>query len=241
MWNGRVMFGDGWVDYLGATDQNTAHAHSATQLAFGLHAELCIEWARGTTEANRVLIPAGIRHVVQCNHEQVRFIYLAPHNALNRAMLTRFDATSVIALDAEILTSVSASSDFSVIEPTLLSLFAPVPEIVLALTSALKHLRDDMNGPGAISRAAVGVGLSESRLRALVKEQLGVPLSQWLLWRKLERSASAIVSGASLSAAAADGGFADQAHLARTMRRMFGITTRTAARPLRTHKRFVQD
>jgi AraC-like DNA-binding protein len=58
-------------------------------------------------------------------------------------------------------------------------------------------------------------------------------LSQWLLWRKLEQAALAISTGASLAEAAHAGGFADQPHFSRTMRRMFGLTPGAAAIALR--------
>lgn len=76
----------------------------------------------------------------------------------------------------------------------------------------------------SISEAARACAVSKSRLRELARQQLGVPLSTWLVWRKLERSAREMARGANLADAATAGGFADQAHFARTMRRMFGIT-----------------
>jgi AraC-like DNA-binding protein len=101
------------------------------------------------------------------------------------------------------------------------------------LERALDTLRHDPGDLGAMARAAASVDLSEPRLRSLAYQQLGVPLSQWMIWRKLERSAIAISNGAALADAAMEGGFADQAHLARTMRRMFGITAGQAVTPLR--------
>lgn len=84
-----------------------------------------------------------------------------------------------------------------------------------------------------MAEAAREVGLSASRLRSLAREALGAPLSRWMLWRKLERSLRAVAGGARLVDAAAEGAFSDQAHLARTMRRMFGVTPREASRVLR--------
>ena len=102
--------------------------------------------------------------------------------------------------------------------------------------------------PGAVRVAeAAQLGeLSVSRLRSLAREQLGVPLSTWLLWRKLERAIHALSRGASQAQAAIDGGFADQAHLSRTTRRMFGVTPRPSlqrATDLAPHEceRFVQS
>ncbi len=92
------------------------------------------------------------------------------------------------------------------------------------LLCALDELAGDAGDRGAIERATKASGLSEARLRALAKEEMGVPLSQWMLWRKLERGMRAIAAGQRLASAASHAGFADQAHFARTMKRMFGVT-----------------
>jgi AraC-like DNA-binding protein len=47
--------------------------------------------------------------------------------------------------------------------------------------------------------------------------------------RRLHRAGRSLASGASLAEAALDAGFADQAHLSRSMRRAFGVTPATVA------------
>jgi AraC-like DNA-binding protein len=62
----------------------------------------------------------------------------------------------------------------------------------------------------------------------LAAAQLDAPLTAWVAWRRLERAGKALARGASLADAAADAGFADQAHLTRVTRQIFGITPGTA-------------
>lgn len=99
----------------------------------------------------------------------------------------------------------------------------PSRELDPRVSAALAWLSENP-GAGAIAETARRVGLSESHLRALARSQLGLPLSTWLVWRKLERAAREFAQGAGLAEAAVAAGFADQAHCARTMRRMFGVT-----------------
>jgi hypothetical protein len=61
MWNGAVLFGDDWMAYHGATDQNSRHAHSAAQLAFGLGGPVSIIHAGGTVQADALFIFPGTR------------------------------------------------------------------------------------------------------------------------------------------------------------------------------------
>ena len=71
---------------------------------------------------------------------------------------------------------------------------------------------------------AATVGLSPQRLRALARQQLGMPLARWRVWSRLRRAAEALQGGQSLADAAITAGFADQAHLTRQMREMMGLT-----------------
>lgn len=68
MWNGAVVCGDDWMAYHGATDQNSRHAHSAAQLAFGLDGPVSIVHAGGTVQADALFIAPGAALVNEsCN------------------------------------------------------------------------------------------------------------------------------------------------------------------------------
>jgi len=76
----------------------------------------------------------------------------------------------------------------------------------------------------SIAALASEVGLSESRLTHAFRASVGISLRAYLLWLKLQRAVVAMTSGRSLAHAAAEGGFADAAHMSRTFRRMFGMS-----------------
>ena len=97
------------------------------------------------------------------------------------------------------------------------------------LMAVLDHLSQNLDHP-SIKEAARRSGLSRSRVRTLAREQMGVPLSTWVTFRKIVEANKALSKGASLSEAAMAGSFADQAHLTRTMRKMFGVTPAEAKR-----------
>lgn len=79
--------------------------------------------------------------------------------------------------------------------------------------------------------------LSPERTRHLFAQTTGVPFSQFVLWKRLKNVITLVVrDGFSLTAAAAQSGFADQAHLCRTFKRMFGISAKTHLK----NSRFVQ-
>lgn len=240
MWDGSVQFGDSWVAYQGGTDQHRSHAHAAAQLAFAVDGQLSIDFAGSTVDGTAFYVAPGVQHIARASTARVLFLYLSPQSDLSRALQQRFGEAGVAPLDALLPQGVTDARSLIAALSQRLSI-APAPGDV-RLDLAIHFLERQPEQPaGIIARAAHAAGLSESRLRVLAKQRLGVPLSQWLLWRKLEAAATAIADGLPLAVAAADGGFADQAHLSRTMRRMFGITPTDAVDPLQAHKRFVQD
>lgn len=244
MWNGAVTFGDSWVAYRGATDQNSLHAHAAAQLAFAGAGELTIISPDAVVQAQALYIAPGVTHFAQDGGGEILFVYLAPQSPLGRALLTYFGNSAIASLDALLRQGPGGAAMDAAALVAWLEQRLGVASCALNphLQAAMDYFSEHRGDPGSmIAQGARAAGVSASRLRSLAKMQLGVSLSQWLLWRKLELAAAAIAAGQPLAAAATDGGFADQAHLSRTMRRMVGITPTAAVAPLRGRKRFVQD
>lgn len=65
--------------------------------------------------------------------------------------------------------------------------------------------------------------LSESRLLHLFKEQMGLPIRNYILWFRLKIVLQQIITGKSLTEAAHFAGFSDQAHMTRTCVKMIGV------------------
>lgn len=66
-------------------------------------------------------------------------------------------------------------------------------------------------------------GLSPDRFMHLFKENMGIPLRQFLLWKRLHIAAKHLQTGGNLTEASHSAGFSDQAHLSRTFKKMFGV------------------
>jgi AraC-like DNA-binding protein len=88
---------------------------------------------------------------------------------------------------------------------------------------AVAYVNARLDGPLTLEEVAAAAYLSPSRFRHLFVEQTGMALRPYILWRRFLRVWALVTSGASLSAAAHEAGFADAAHLTRTSRRMFGF------------------
>jgi AraC-like DNA-binding protein len=70
------------------------------------------------------------------------------------------------------------------------------------------------------------LAISESQFLYLVTKELGVSWRPYLLWRRLICAIQAIKTGVNLTEAAYLSGFSDSAHLCRTIKRTFGMTSK---------------
>lgn len=79
--------------------------------------------------------------------------------------------------------------------------------------------------------------LSPERARHLFAQQTGLPFSQYILWKRIKQVIVTVLRGEfSLTEAALEFGFSDQAHFCRTFKRMFGMSPKTHLK----NSRFVQ-
>jgi AraC-like DNA-binding protein len=92
------------------------------------------------------------------------------------------------------------------------------------IDSRLAFVVESLPAADRIDVLAAEVGISPSRLRSIVHEEIGVPLRQLRLWSRLALAILWLPYRPTAAAAATAAGFADQAHLTRTARRFLGRT-----------------
>lgn len=89
----------------------------------------------------------------------------------------------------------------------------------------------DIAAADSVTEIAATIGLSPSRLRALIHAQTGTSPMHLRMWQRL-RAAILSLPTKPIAVAAIDAGFADQAHLTRTATRLLGQTPGDLARLL---------
>jgi AraC family transcriptional regulator len=70
---------------------------------------------------------------------------------------------------------------------------------------------------------ALVIGASVPYFRILFRRTMGIPVHQYIIQRRVERAKTLLRQGRTISQAAAEAGFADQSHLARSTRRVIGL------------------
>lgn len=229
-WVGRISYGAGWAAYRGNADQQTPHAHATLQLVVASHGDVVVDHGPGAIAAAGVLLAPQVRHFTRPSTADLTFVYAEPQSLLGRTLLSHLNGRKVAPAHGGIVALVRSRLGIE----DLVARLSTQERTALdgRLTRALQSIEANIGSRTAVSDAARAAELSASRLRALAQSELGLPLAQWIVWRKVERAGRALAGGESLAQAAAVGGFADQAHLTRTMRRAFGVTPGAVLQPL---------
>lgn len=223
-WKGDFYLGQTSLVYRGRVADNRPHAHATLQLTVSLSSDISISDAQGQIITGSALcVKAGKLHILHPSYSVV-LILIEPQSRLAHFIqsLTRDDDISIVS--PNLIAQLNWHSDLETLLDDLEQMAGLVSsQMDYRLSEALTYLR---TAPlkSAVAGAAKSCGLSEPRLRAIAKEQLGVPLSKWLIWQAMRRSMQAMAQGASLAEAAYAGGFSDQSHFTRTMGKIMGVT-----------------
>lgn len=96
------------------------------------------------------------------------------------------------------------------------------PPLDERIAATLIRIREGIAESISAATLASAVHLSEHRFLHVFKEQMGVPLRQYVLWQRLAAGTRAFIEGKSSKEAAYEAGFSDPAHFSRTFAQMFG-------------------
>lgn len=220
----KFFFGDAYGAFFGKPSQNVFHQNAAFQIVLSPNDDIVIidennEKLMGKT----ILIKPLMKSKIQCRGDVIH-LYLSPRVSFTLDLINLIgDADVHILEDSKQLPFNQMSSRDEIIAAMDKLDKVSYERLDHRLLAVLEYLNQNLDDP-SILHAAKQSGLSRSRVRTLAREQIGVPLSTWVTWRKLIKANKALACGANLSEAALAGHFADQAHFNRTMKRMFGVT-----------------
>jgi AraC-like DNA-binding protein len=217
----------------------TLHAHHAMHFVLAVDGELRVRTThRGQwTTAAGVLTAPDIPHAIDARGVDQVIVFFDPESeagaALRPALRGPLRFTSS-AERAELVRGVEDPESFASADAhewvrraatTLgLTLRESPPVLHSVVRKLLARLRTSgLEDDVSLEGLAELVGLSPGRLMHVFTESVGIPLRPYLAWLRVQRSACAILSGASVTDAAHVAGFADAAHMSRTFKRKLGF------------------
>ena len=91
------------------------------------------------------------------------------------------------------------------------------------ILNVLNTIQQGLSEHISADKLAQSIFLSEGRFLHLFKEQVGLPLRQYILYQRIMAATREFLRGKSLTEAAHEAGFADSAHFTRTFVEMHGL------------------
>ncbi|RJF87878.1 AraC family transcriptional regulator [Oleomonas cavernae] len=229
-WAGEIRLGDGVALFHGLAGDQHAHSHHAIQICAGGGIEVTADC--GATVGAALAIPADLRHRLAPTSRPVMLAYLDPDSSAGQAVGALL-AGRIGTLDdtvGERLAAMQrqagplrawavAAAAFPVLSPA--GGRGPAGTVARVQAVMAAALDEPVWRPRDLARA---LDLSVDRLGRLFRAESGMQLRSWLKWQRLQAAIGLALNGEDLTRAAHGAGFADQAHLTRTMRATFGIS-----------------
>ena len=233
-WRGRALLTTGLALFSGRASDNRPHGHYAVQLALSEAGVVKLADADGRMHAGGFVgCAAGTMHRLEPTEEQIILVYLEPTTMIGAAAQKRINGISILETSprpdlVRALRLAIADGSPKVAQAALHEYFGTDvsigerrPDLRLA---ALIDSAAFRGVPPALAQSARQIAISPSRFSHLFSAEMGIAYSAFRKWRKLIATLQSVASGAQLTAAAHDGGFADSAHFSRTFKDTFGLT-----------------
>lgn len=220
------------------------HEHVALQFAVAVGAEARARSKDGKwVSAPALLVPQALPHEYDATDGVHLVLWIEPESLAGRAIRERFPDDEIHAFSltevreliervSEVLGGTLGPDEATKLRDGVLELLAGGrpkppgrvdPRVRRALSIMFEHRAEDLT----VGDLAERVGVSESHLSHLFREQIGVSVSRYRMWLRSVEAARLLMAGSSITEVAYAAGFADAAHLSRTFKRLFGQTPST--------------
>lgn len=206
-WNGTLLL-DAHVAVLqGHAGDSAAHAHYAHQLLLSEEAPWQVEIDGVRQQGQRLWLASFQPHAILSAPQTGCTVFLEPAH------------TDLEQIQQHLHTLPGAAAQLHDWLPRL-SRAQPLDR---RMQAALARISQHLPGPVSAADIAEAAHLSTSQLHRRFQSDLAVTLRGWVLWQRLRTALAHHLRGHSLTDSAHAAGFADLAHLSRSLRRMFGI------------------
>lgn len=215
-----------------------AHAHHAIQIVIALDGTAAICGSDGQWhEARGLVVRPDAEHSFDCNGALGVMLFVDPESSEGAWLSTSLRRDITIVPDTRLDSMVLELRTFAEQpdeSPDIAALIrrciqglrpglAPARRLDARVTTVIDAIRASDDLRMSLEQAADKACLSSTRFAHLFKEQVGLPFSRYMLWRKLTRAMVAVASEGTIAAAAHAADFADAAHLTRTFYQMVGM------------------
>lgn len=199
-----------YAQFQGHFFDNKMHRHHAIQICSCKDEELAISIGKETISGNDFIIAPDYPHQIIRGTGELKLLFIDPETNIGKEIISEY-------LKSEPYVKLINDNIFGELEFNKNIDKDPRVAIVLDLID-----RNPINKV-KIEDLAKKVNLSESRLQHIFKENIGIPIKKYLLWRKVGYAVHLSRTKNDLTWIAHEAGFSDSPHFSRTFKKMFGV------------------
>jgi AraC-like DNA-binding protein len=234
VWPDRALF-------IGDRSETSLHSHHAIELSVALDdlgIDLSAPGGPSLAGVGGAVVRAGAEHRLAIPGPKVAVLYVDPQSDMATSLHEWLGAEDLRALPRDVvgehrtrLRSLLETTDLGLQEAkagcsALLACFAqesPRPAVDYRVRRAIVRIDEALDEPPTLEELASELKVSSSHLRHMFREQVGLPLSRYVLWMRLRAGLLQALQGKGMAESAQAAGFSDAAHFTRTCRQMFGL------------------
>ncbi len=216
-----------------------AHSHYAVSILISLDHPFRIQNLKGDIlECESIIISPNFYHTLYAENVSLIVLQFDPKSAdyqsLKKALgnqkfkvFSRDTFTSHLKNLSALLTGNLDCATAQKLYYQILNCISPLEpkqfKFDVRVQTALTMIQEILPNSIRVQDLSKKIGISEDRFMHWFKEQFGLPLRQYLLWRRLHLAARLLQTGTNLTDASHAAGFSDQSHFSKTFRKMFGV------------------
>lgn len=216
--------------FLGQFFDNAEHKHHPIQLCMDFTGEMELSVNTKTIKGNTFLIAPDCPHKIKKGAGRLFLLFLDPDTYIGRNIRHKYiKQESFIKLDLPLITeSLREPVTVEKVKLFVKKLFKELEveeqkEMDERVTKIFDIIDKSKLKKVTIPDLAKQVFLSESRMQHLFKEEVGISIRKYLLWKRTGSAVSFLQKKPDLTYAAYEAGFSDSAHFSRTFKQMFGV------------------
>lgn len=202
------------------------HAHFFIEVAFSLSGSLTIgTYNHEYPNIHAAIIGSNVLHTFSCLGAECQLYFIDPTADIGEQLMKEYPVESE---DVVVLDTIAAEKLFKW-EGNCVTLGGQPSDLHAKnrderMQKYLDCIEANISVEGInISMLSEMLFLSESRLAHLFKEQIGISIHQYILWKKIEMAVKRSLEGYSLTDCAHYAGFIDSSHFNKTFKKMFGV------------------
>ena len=235
--------------YMGVSPDNDVHAHHAVQICIGLDKNISVQNYRTKMihTGHCIVIFEDVPHKLFAQAGLIVVIYLEPEDRQNQQFLTalrqaRSDGINTLPLKGkdlgsisqQLFTDVDIEKLWKTVNEAIGLVYSPSPSprpedkrvrAVIDIIASQRGCAIDM------AFLSSKVFLSPSRLTHLFKQEVGIPISRFIVWWRVRAAIEQLSKSATLTEAAHASGFSDLPHMSKTFKQLFGFAPSSLFKP----------